>query len=93
MKRNFYNLLASGSTPSRRGILDYAPEGRAHASWSLLLGENQSAFCGHSLGKPHGMIPTFQSDDLEALDRLGQSPLLVIPMYSVLGSETEKSHT
>ena len=24
--------MASGSTPSRRGILDYAPEGRAYSS-------------------------------------------------------------
>jgi len=77
--------------------------GRDHLCWwplifkkeffGLRLGENQSAFCGHSLGKPHGMIPTFQSHDLEALDRLGRSPLLVMPMYSVLGSETEQSPT
>ena len=38
-------------------------------------------------------IPTFQSRELEALDRLGRSPLLVMPMYSVLGSETEQSPT
>jgi hypothetical protein len=26
------NILASGSTPSRRGILDYVPEGRSYGS-------------------------------------------------------------
>jgi hypothetical protein len=65
----------------------------ASGSWSLRLGENQSAFCGHSLGKPHGMIPTFQSHDLEALDRLGQGLLLVIPIYSAMGARTEQSRT